>query len=246
VQLTTPDALRGRVSAVNMIFINASNQLGAVESGFLAAATSATFAVVFGGIGCLLRGRVHGVGAARAARYRIGANVSSRRATDGTRPQQQHRRVRRRDARRPPAATTPIPCSRTTGRCSLVQPELRARVEKGEWHAMLERAGLRPTQGHVVLRARFADDALAAAVARGVRQLRRARGGSRLIVPAPRPARARDRGRPPGEPAREARAARGARASRSTASSSRRSTSSASARGRARAQLARPHRSPRS
>jgi MFS family permease len=53
VQLTTPDALRGRVSAVNMIFIAASNQLGAVESGFLAAATSATFAVVFGGFGCL-------------------------------------------------------------------------------------------------------------------------------------------------------------------------------------------------
>jgi hypothetical protein len=54
IQLTTPDALRGRVSAVNMIFIAASNQLGAVESGFLAAATSATFAVVFGGVGCLL------------------------------------------------------------------------------------------------------------------------------------------------------------------------------------------------
>jgi hypothetical protein len=53
IQLSTPDALRGRVSAVNMIFIAASNQLGAVESGFLAAATSATFAVVFGGVGCL-------------------------------------------------------------------------------------------------------------------------------------------------------------------------------------------------
>jgi MFS family permease len=53
VQLNTPDALRGRVSAVNMIFISASNQLGAVESGFLAAATSATFAVVSGGVGCL-------------------------------------------------------------------------------------------------------------------------------------------------------------------------------------------------
>lgn len=53
IQLETPDALRGRVSAVNMIFISASNQLGAVESGFLAAATSATFAVVFGGVGCL-------------------------------------------------------------------------------------------------------------------------------------------------------------------------------------------------
>ncbi len=53
VQLTTPDALRGRVSSINMIFIGASNQLGAMESGFVAALTSATFAVVSGGIGCL-------------------------------------------------------------------------------------------------------------------------------------------------------------------------------------------------
>lgn len=54
IQMATPDALRGRVSAVNMIAIAASNQLGAVESGFVAAATSATFAVVSGGIGCLV------------------------------------------------------------------------------------------------------------------------------------------------------------------------------------------------
>lgn len=54
VQLATPDALRGRVSAVNSIFIGASNQLGAVESGFVAAATSAPFAVVSGGIACLV------------------------------------------------------------------------------------------------------------------------------------------------------------------------------------------------
>jgi len=54
VQLSTSDALRGRVSAVNMIFIAASNQLGAVESGYLAALTSAPFAVVSGGVGCLL------------------------------------------------------------------------------------------------------------------------------------------------------------------------------------------------
>jgi methyltransferase (TIGR00027 family) len=53
----------------------------------------------------------------------------------------------------------------------LVEPALRAAVESGAFHALLARAGLRPTQGHVVLRARFADDALAAAVARGVRQL---------------------------------------------------------------------------
>jgi MFS family permease len=52
-QLSTPDALRGRVNSVNMIFIGASNELGAAESGFLAAATSAVFAVVFGGITCL-------------------------------------------------------------------------------------------------------------------------------------------------------------------------------------------------
>ena len=54
IQLSTPDSLRGRVSSVNFIFIGASNQLGAAESGFLASLTSATFAVVSGGVGCLL------------------------------------------------------------------------------------------------------------------------------------------------------------------------------------------------
>jgi hypothetical protein len=49
VQLSTPDGLRGRVSAINMLFIHASNQLGAFESGLLAAATSTRFAIVFGG-----------------------------------------------------------------------------------------------------------------------------------------------------------------------------------------------------
>jgi MFS family permease len=53
VQLQTPDHLRGRVSAVSSIFIGSSNQLSAVESGFVAAATSAPFAVVSGGIGVL-------------------------------------------------------------------------------------------------------------------------------------------------------------------------------------------------
>jgi MFS family permease len=53
IQLSTPDALRGRVSGVNMIFIGASNQLGAAESGFVAALTSATFSVVSGGVASL-------------------------------------------------------------------------------------------------------------------------------------------------------------------------------------------------
>jgi MFS family permease len=53
IQLSTPDELRGRVSAVNLLFIGASNQLGAAESGFVAAATTATFAVVSGGLASL-------------------------------------------------------------------------------------------------------------------------------------------------------------------------------------------------
>jgi hypothetical protein len=53
IQLATPDELRGRVSAVNQVFISASNQLGGVESGLVGAVTSATFAVVSGGIACL-------------------------------------------------------------------------------------------------------------------------------------------------------------------------------------------------
>ncbi|MGH2587759.1 MAG: MFS transporter, partial [Dehalococcoidia bacterium] len=53
IQLATPDELRGRVSSVSMVFIGASNQLGAVESGLVAAVTSATFAVVSGGVGCV-------------------------------------------------------------------------------------------------------------------------------------------------------------------------------------------------
>lgn len=53
IQLSTPDALRGRVSAVSSVFIGASNQLGAIESGFVAALTNATFAVVSGGVACI-------------------------------------------------------------------------------------------------------------------------------------------------------------------------------------------------
>jgi len=51
IQMATPDELRGRVSAVYQVFLGASNQGGAMESGFVAAATSATFAVVSGGVG---------------------------------------------------------------------------------------------------------------------------------------------------------------------------------------------------
>jgi MFS family permease len=53
VQLATPDAMRGRVSAVNYLFINASNQLGAFESGATAAILGTVPAVVLGGIGTI-------------------------------------------------------------------------------------------------------------------------------------------------------------------------------------------------
>ena len=50
VQLDTPDAMRGRVSAVNSIFIGASNQLGEFESGATAALVGPVVSVVAGGI----------------------------------------------------------------------------------------------------------------------------------------------------------------------------------------------------
>jgi len=49
VQMRTPDELRGRVSAVNGVFIGTSNELGALESGFTAAMWGPVPSVVFGG-----------------------------------------------------------------------------------------------------------------------------------------------------------------------------------------------------
>ncbi|TMA66915.1 MAG: MFS transporter [Deltaproteobacteria bacterium] len=76
IQLSTPDALRGRVSAVNMIFIGASNQLGAAESGFVAALTSATFSVVSGGLGCLAVVAIVAARLPRLRRYRTDEPLS--------------------------------------------------------------------------------------------------------------------------------------------------------------------------
>jgi MFS family permease len=53
VQLETPDAIRGRVSAVNGVFIGASNELGEFESGLTAAWFGVVPAVVIGGIATL-------------------------------------------------------------------------------------------------------------------------------------------------------------------------------------------------
>ena len=52
--LLTPDEMRGRVSAVNGMFISASNELGRFESGSIAALFNPVFSVVSGGIGTLI------------------------------------------------------------------------------------------------------------------------------------------------------------------------------------------------
>lgn len=54
VQLETPDAMRGRVAAVNSIFIGASNQLGEFESGATAALLGPVGSVLLGGVGTLM------------------------------------------------------------------------------------------------------------------------------------------------------------------------------------------------
>ena len=53
IQLWTPDALRGRVNAVNMVFVGASNELGEFRAGMMAAAIGTVPAVMFGAAGTL-------------------------------------------------------------------------------------------------------------------------------------------------------------------------------------------------
>ena len=54
VQLLTPDALRGRVTAVNQIFIGSSNEIGALRAGLMSAVLGPVAAVVWGGIGTVI------------------------------------------------------------------------------------------------------------------------------------------------------------------------------------------------
>ena len=53
VQLLTPDALRGRVTAVNQIFIGSSNEIGALRAGLMSAAVGPVAAVIWGGLGTI-------------------------------------------------------------------------------------------------------------------------------------------------------------------------------------------------
>jgi MFS family permease len=53
VQLLTPDSLRGRVTAVNQIFIGSSNEIGALRAGLMAALIGPVAAVIWGGVGTI-------------------------------------------------------------------------------------------------------------------------------------------------------------------------------------------------
>ena len=54
IQLWTPDEVRGRVNAVNMVFVGASNELGEFRAGAMAALIGTVPAVVFGGVGAVM------------------------------------------------------------------------------------------------------------------------------------------------------------------------------------------------
>ena len=54
IQIVTPDAMRGRVSAVSTLFIGASNELGEFESGVVARFLGPVGAALFGGVGAMI------------------------------------------------------------------------------------------------------------------------------------------------------------------------------------------------
>jgi MFS family permease len=54
IQTLTPNEMRGRVNAINAIFVNSSNEIGGIESGVVSRYTNPVFSVVSGGVGCLL------------------------------------------------------------------------------------------------------------------------------------------------------------------------------------------------
>src|SRR5262249_40954664 len=53
-QLNTPDAMRGRMTSVNMVFFMGGPQLGEMEAGLVAQLKGAPFSVVSGGLACLI------------------------------------------------------------------------------------------------------------------------------------------------------------------------------------------------
>jgi len=78
IQLSTPDAMRGRVSAVSGVFVSASNELGGLESGVVAHYYGPVFSVVSGGIGTIVVVLLTGVMSPRLRRQKALTMTSDR------------------------------------------------------------------------------------------------------------------------------------------------------------------------
>lgn len=83
-QLSTPDALRGRANAVNFVFVGASNELGRAESGLLAAAVGAVASVWIGGGLCLAALFAVAVGVPELRAFRVSTSAAARSADGRT------------------------------------------------------------------------------------------------------------------------------------------------------------------
>lgn len=79
-QLSTPDALRGRVNAVNFVFIGASNELGRAESGLLASWVGAVASVWIGGGLCLTALGAISLGMPELRSFRVSESEAVKRA----------------------------------------------------------------------------------------------------------------------------------------------------------------------
>lgn len=84
-QLTSPDALRGRVSSLHMMVVTSGPRLGDIEATMVASATSAQFSVVSGGLACLLGLLLVARRFPELARYDAAAAIAGMEADQGLR-----------------------------------------------------------------------------------------------------------------------------------------------------------------
>ena len=82
VQLLTPDEMRGRVTAVNSVFISASNNLGGMESGLVAHWYGPIFSVVSGGIGSIVVVVITAIASPRLRRFGSLKDIQTEKQSD--------------------------------------------------------------------------------------------------------------------------------------------------------------------
>jgi MFS family permease len=70
-QLLTPDALRGRVTAANQVFVQGGPQFGQLEAGAVAAGFGVPFSIISGGVACVVTVMLIGWKVPAIRRYRI-------------------------------------------------------------------------------------------------------------------------------------------------------------------------------